>query len=165
MTDDFLPLDLLIVNGVEIPGNKIQAQSIYHEIDEGKVTVTFCNVRTVETVYKHMERGEKAEPPSDELPVRTEFPPCRKCGGPVEGHSEWNAQNGWAHDECPVKPIDMEDVLRAFERGGIRFTDEHGEYQEVRLEMWHPHGFSSEERIGITLENLTRILRAKEILP
>lgn len=50
-----LPLNRIVVDGIEIPASKIQAGSMYHDIDKSTLTVTLADVRTVETVYRHME--------------------------------------------------------------------------------------------------------------
>lgn len=49
----FLPLVSLVVNGLEIPADMLMAESMFHDIDDGTLTVTFVNVKDVQTNYLH----------------------------------------------------------------------------------------------------------------
>lgn len=49
------PLTRLVIDGLVIPAEMIAMDGIEHDVSETTVTVTFQNVRVLETVYKHME--------------------------------------------------------------------------------------------------------------
>lgn len=60
-SDPPIPLSRIIIDGVEIPSERIAQGGVDHDIDQAQVTVTFINVRNVETVYQYMEHNVFAE--------------------------------------------------------------------------------------------------------
>jgi hypothetical protein len=54
-----LPMDHLVIDDLVIPADRFSMGGVDHDVDAGTVTVTFCNVRRVETVYRHMLIGTK----------------------------------------------------------------------------------------------------------
>lgn len=61
-------------------------------------------------------------------------------------------------------PIDMSEVLKCFERGGVFIVNENGEPEEIRLTAFHTYGDGSPlgaEVFGLTLAELTCIVKAR----
>lgn len=59
---EFLPLTHLIINGHQIPADLLAGGQIHHDVSAGTVTVTFVDVRTVETLYRHQEARDAVRP-------------------------------------------------------------------------------------------------------
>lgn len=89
---EFLPLMSLRIDGVDIPTDRIEGGAIFHDIDNGTVSVTFVGVRTVETVY-HPEQVRQREPVHPDPVIFCTCPP-------VEGHPLTPFRHG---PTCPMR--------------------------------------------------------------
>lgn len=62
--------------------------------------------------------------------------------------------------------VDMAEVLKRFERGGITVIRADGEYEDIRLTAFRSYGNGDEiapEVIGLTLDELTTIVNAQSL--
>lgn len=53
-----LPIDHIVVNGLQIPGTLLAWDGAEYDVATGEMTVKFVNVSRVEVVYKHALQKE-----------------------------------------------------------------------------------------------------------